>query len=76
MNIQPLIQYEMKNFIKEKSIDEVQYTGTNHDFLENLFTAVKSKNADMILHSDYGNKEELTLMQKDIDVSIFVTDHF
>ena len=76
INLQPLIKDEMKKFIKEKSIDEVQYTGTNHDLLENLFTAVKSKNADMILHSDYGNREELSLMQSNIDVSIFVTDHF
>jgi hypothetical protein len=69
------IKREIKNFVKENFIDEVQYTGTDHNFLEQIFTPIKSKNADMILYPNYGNRNDIFCMQKDIVVSKFVTDH-
>jgi hypothetical protein len=75
VEFQSSIKSEIKNFVKENFIDEVQYTGSDHNFLEQIFTPIKSKNADMILHPNYGNRNDLCCMQKDMVVSKFVTDH-
>ena len=75
VEFQSSIKGEIKKFVKENSIDEVQYTGSDHDFLGQIFTPIKSKNADMILHPNYGNRNDICCMQKDMVVSKFVTDH-
>ena len=71
----PICMIDIDCFFKENFIDEVQYTGSDHNFLEQIFTPIKSKNADMILHPNYGNRNDLCCMQKDMVVSKFVTDH-
>ena len=75
VELQSSIKSEIKNFVKENFIDEVQYTGTDHNFLGQIFTPIKSKNADMIWHPNYGNRNDIYCMQKDMVVSKFVTDH-
>jgi len=75
VELQSSIKSEIKNFVKENFIDEVQYTGTDHNFLGQIFTPIKSKNADMIWHPNHGNRNDIYCMQKDMVVSKFVTDH-
>ena|SRR3990167_2242418 len=72
---QPLIKKEIKQLIREKAIDEVQYSGSNHEFLGELFKAVKSTSGDMIIHPHYGNKDDLDAIEYSMQISKFVTDH-
>lgn len=73
--LQHLIKDKLKQFIKTESIDEIQYTGVDHSFLDGVFTAVKSTNADMIIHPQYGNKNDIDFIRFNINISKLVTDH-
>lgn len=75
VNFQSIIRDEIKNFVKKKSIDEIQFTSSNHEFLQHIFISIKSKNADMILHPKYGKKEDVFCMKENMIISKFVTDH-
>ncbi len=72
--LQPIIKIKIKQFVRDELIDEVQYSGNDHNFLGKLFTAVKSTSGDMIIHSQYGNKNDVDFMEHDMRISKLVTD--
>lgn len=70
------IKINFKKLIKQESIDEIQYSANNHAFFDQLFTAIKTTNADMIIHPSYADEHTNLAIEDQVHISRFVTDHF